>query len=134
MPNHVGSRSRVLIGVVAGIFLATASVAQDAPPPIREFDVPTFEKFGQQIFEQDSHAATASDLLQAHRVNGQRERLSLWVTEPTESGERVRWLREGTNGLEAAYDVVFEAGRAPPFAVPQNRQLGTEEIPQHDAR
>jgi hypothetical protein len=67
-------------------------------------------------------------------VNGQREGLTMWITERTENGELVRWIRRNGNGLEAAYDVMIENGRSPRFSLPQSRQLTAEEIAQHDAR
>jgi hypothetical protein len=41
--------------------------AQDAPPKIREFDIPTLERLGQDIYTQDQFAWKATDVAHAQR-------------------------------------------------------------------
>lgn len=112
--------------------LAYPCWAQDAPPPIRQFDLPTIQKLGHDMYVQDQAAWHATDALQAlHSVAElQKEKVHGWIVEA--DGRLVRFIRDGEGGPEAAYDINYASGK-PVVSVPQDRHLSDTEKAQHSA-
>ncbi|MGD0191723.1 MAG: hypothetical protein ABSD74_13365 [Rhizomicrobium sp.] len=129
-----------LIGRIAATLLCTVAIcaarAQDEPPPIRQFDIATTEKLGAAIFRQDQEASKATDLLFAkiHKADLDSEKIHGWIVEPAASGDVVRFVRDGANGPEGAYDVAFAGGDAAGPDVPKDRTLTSGELAQFNAR
>jgi hypothetical protein len=89
------------------MLLASAApvVAQDAPE-IRQFDIATIEKLGHDIYLQDQAVTHATDALVALHPAAElgQQKVRGWIVDDAPDGLRVRYVREGANGLEAAYD------------------------------
>jgi len=130
-------RTAALALATAGIFLPLtgAKPAQDTPPPIRTFDIPTMEKFGREIYAQDQLAWKATDLVIDKRTqNGaRRDGLKGWITESTNGKDVVRFMHIAKQGPEVLYDVTFAEG-GPIFSIPANRTLSSDELAQYSAR
>src|SRR5262245_55179298 len=103
-------RYRVAAIALAAAWLSIplhAEAAQQTPPPIREFDIPTIERLGREMYAQDQLAWVASDVLFA-RVNqgtAQREGVRGWITGTVDGKDIVRFIRRTSQGTEIAYDV-----------------------------
>ncbi|WP_395676869.1 hypothetical protein [Inquilinus sp.] len=72
------------------------------------------ETLGRQIYVLDGAVALASDLLRRQGVDLRASGVSGWVTEPVAAGILVRFVRRGSAGPEALYDVTVTATGAPP--------------------
>lgn len=127
------------MAICTAFFVATGSfpaLAQDGPPPIREFDVPTIEKLGVAIFSQDQDAWKATDLLLSKhsKADLEAEKVHGWIVDQNASGDVVRFVREGTAGPEAAYDIAFANGSPVDPVVPPDRKLSPVELAEFNAR
>ena len=87
---------------VATIFLSASTFAGE----IREFDVPTVERLGRELYERDEIAAKGTDLVLERYPKSKKEWLG-WVTEPTESGDRLYVVTDGESGLMQGYVAMF---------------------------
>jgi len=72
------------------------------------------ETLGRQIYVLDGAVALASDLLRRQGVDLRASGVGGWVTEPVADGILVRFVRRGSAGPEALYDVTVAATGAPP--------------------
>lgn len=108
--------------------------AQDAQPAIRPFNISTLEKLGLAMAEQAQEASNADEILTAERRNTEDDGIVGWIFEAAADHNRVRFLRERGQKLEAAYDVIFTKSSQPRFAVPPNRELTARETAQFRAR
>src|ERR1051326_5553310 len=115
---------------------ATPAWADDTLPPIRRFDIPTIEKLGRQMYEQDQEAWKATDILRAKHSDDELKAGNLhgWIVDPFLDRDVVRFIHDGANGPEAFYDVTFAKGAEPVLSEPQNRVLNSEELAQYSAR
>jgi len=128
-----------LFAAVAGgliVFMAQDGLADDAPSPIRQFDIATVEKLGQDMYAQDQEAWKASDVLTAQYSADQRkaEKLHGWIVDARGNFAVVRFVRDGANGPEIFCNVTFAQDFAPNCTEPQDRTLDPEELAQYDAR
>ena len=112
-----------------------AVLAQDAQPTIRPFDIPTLEKLGHDMYVQDQAAWHATDALEAQHPRAEliTEKVHGWIVEDQAGGQLVRFIRDGENGPEAAYDISNASG-APTVSVPSDRHLSDSEKAQYGAR
>lgn len=132
-PSSFAPRRRL---APAALLLALAvpawdAAAQQGPPPgqtIPPADAaapsnavpqggPAFRQamiLGRQIYAIDGATALASAALRRNGIDPQSGGIVGWVTEPTETGIVVRFIRRGGQGPEAAYDVTVDAGGAAP--------------------
>jgi len=126
---------KAVVATAVLVFTA-ASVAGDEPQPIRTFDLETIQALGQHMYHQDQEAWKATDILLAQHSPEKLStaKISGWIVDETAERDVVRFLREGANGLEAAYDVTFAHGAKPILNEPENRALTPEEAAQVDAR
>jgi hypothetical protein len=111
--------------------------APEAPPKIREFDIPTIERLGQEIYTQDQFAWKATDVARAQRGGERgmrRDGMKSWITESVDGKDVVRMIRVARGGPEALYDVTFAQGAEPIFSTPADRTLTPDEIAQYNAR
>jgi len=69
---------------------------------------------GRQIYAIDGAAALASAALRRNGIDPQAGGIVGWVTEPAANGILVRFVRRGSQGPEAAYDVTVDAGGSAP--------------------
>ncbi len=103
---------------------------------IREFDMPTIEKLGKAIYERDSYAARATDILLAkvgdvkalHEAN-----VRGWIVVEDKGHFRVRFIKQGPEGYLPAFDVDFSS---PEKGVAENAEgaLTEREVSQFRAR
>ena len=93
------------------------------------------EKLGHDIYVQDRAAWHASDALIARYPQSDlvKEKIRGWIVEDRPDGQLVRFVREGDNGIEAAYDIHY-AGGSSSISEPQDRHLTDEEKAQFGAR
>lgn len=131
------------MAVIAAIAVGTIlpSLVEGAPQPplpkIRDFDIPTIERLGREIYTQDQLAWKATDIALAQRGGlrvMQRDGAKGWITVSVEGRDVVRMIRPTRGGPEALYDVTFAQGAEPVFSTPENRTLNSEEVAQYSAR
>lgn len=115
--------------------LSGGAMAQEPAPEIRQFDIPTLEKLGHDIYAQDQAVWHATDaLLPLHpQADLVTEKVRGWIVEERSEGTLVRFIRQADDGPEAAYDVSM-AGVKPAVSVPQDRALNDSEKAQYAAR
>ena len=73
----------------------------------RHFDVPTLERLGREIHEQDRRAGIAAELV-ADNFDPDAEHLVGFITVGDVAHLRVRFVRETDHGHQAAIDAVFD--------------------------
>jgi hypothetical protein len=110
--------------------------ADDAPPSIRQFDIPTIEKIGREMYDQDQLAWKATDIALAHFTDeGLRaQKTHGWIVDTTPAGSVVRFVHDTPDGPAFFYDVTFPASGAPSASIPDSATLSSEEKAQYDAR
>ncbi len=135
MPEKVRGGFAVAVMAMA-LTMAPVSLADDGSQPIREFDIKTIEALGVHMYSQDQEAWHATDILLANHSPAElgAAHPKGWIVDEMADRDVVRFLHEGANGLEAAYDVTFVRGAAPALSVPGNRTLSPDEITQAHAR
>jgi hypothetical protein len=124
---------------VAAAMVSFGASADDAP--IRAFDIPTIERMGQAMYDQDQEAWKATDILTAQHSQAELQdgKARGWIVENFADHDLVRFIRDGANGPEAAYDVTFSKSGSKPggtgvLSEPQDRTLSAAELAQHLAR
>jgi len=101
---------------------------------IHKFEKATIESLGVAIFDQDTRAAVATDLLFAKKIDPRKEGLRGWIVEGDKEKMLVRFIREKESVLEAFYDVMFDARKKPVIAEPTDRKLSDHQHAQFKAR
>lgn len=118
------------------VFGATATYAADDAPPIRQFDIPTTERLGREMYEQDQFAWKATDIL--FRRHKKEELVAQkqhgWIVDSYPDHAVVRFIREADLGPMLSYDVTFTAGQALNYSEPQPVLLSSDELAQYNAR
>ncbi len=104
-------------------------------PAIRQFDIATLEKLGRELYRQDQLAWVATDVVlakigQATLAAGSP---AGWVVDVSGEKPLVRFLRQQGDGVEAAYDVRFEAQGEPVVETPADRHLTEKQLAQFHA-
>jgi len=122
-------------GFCLALLVSGSAAAQDASLDIRQFDIPTLEKLGHDIYVQDQAAWHATDALFAVHPQAElaSEKILGWIVEDRPEGALVRFIRQTDGGPEAAYDVSM-AGAKPAVSVPKDRTLSDSEKGQYAAR
>lgn len=130
------TRTFLSLVTLAWTVFAVAAHSEDAPPPIREFDIPTIERLGREMYEQDQLAWKATDILfTKHSKDELRaQKQHGWIVESFPDHEVVRFIRETDLGPMLAYDVTFTAGQALAYPEPQSALLSGDELAQYNAR
>ena len=127
-----------LIALAAACLSVTpnANAADQAPPPIREFDIQTIERLGREMYAQDQLAWVATDVLFAKisESDAQREGVRGWITDTIDGKDIVRFIRRTDQGAEVAYDVTFGPGVSPVLSIPVDRRMTQAEQAQDNAR
>lgn len=113
-----------------------AWAADEASKPIQDFDIPTIEKLGQQIYAQDQEAWKATDILLAHHSQQQLkdQKAHGWIVDSLPGRDVVRFVRDGAVGPELFYDVTFAGNTAPVALESKDRTLTPEELAQYNAQ
>jgi hypothetical protein len=99
-------------------------------PSIREFDLPTIERLGREIYRQDQLAWVATDVVLASvsqeslRANG----ACGWIVDTTGGEPLVRFLRKNAGGVEASYDVRFPIVGKPAMETPVDHRLSAYQL------
>jgi len=130
--------TRKILSLLALAWWSIAAVAhsEDAPPPIREFDIPTIERLGREMYEQDQLAWKATDILfTKHSKDELRaQKQHGWTVDSFPDHQVVRFIRDTDLGPMLAYDVTFTAGQALTYSEPQSALLSGDELAQYNAR
>jgi hypothetical protein len=130
-------RAFLVVLVAVSVIRTGTGFAKDAPPPpIREFDIPTIERLGREMHEQDQLAWRATDIL---FTKHSKEELLVqkqhgWIVDSFPDHQVVRFIRETDLGPMLAYDVNFTAGQALTYSEPQSAPLSGDELAQYNAR
>jgi hypothetical protein len=93
--------------------LVLFSVGPAAAGEIREFDLPTLEKLGNELSHRDEIAAKASDLVFAQHREFQKVLPQGWITDLHPHGDVVYFIVEIKTGLAPAYKVTFPPNGSP---------------------
>lgn len=95
-------------------------------PSIREFDVDTISRLGRELYQHDQLAWVATDVVmdKVGMKRLQEEGARGWVVDTSQKDQSlVRFVRAKGDGVEAAYDIVFVAGKKPKLVEPKRREL-----------
>jgi len=111
----------------AGVGAATSKAPARPTAPIKAYELPQLEAFGNAIYRQDIAAWLASDALAAKVSDLQAAGLKGWLVQDDGKTAKVRFLRDKGNGLEIGYDVVVDGKGAGPVTEPADRKLTDEE-------
>ena len=105
---------RSIAALACAMAMAFPCRAQEPPASvIRQFDIPTLEKLGRDIYDQDQAAWHATDALARLRSRAElaKEGVRGWIVVNQPQGPLVRFVRMGDSGPEAAYDIGDPLGR-----------------------
>lgn len=104
-----------------------------AAPLERHFDGASTARLGRAMYEQDRRAAIAADLVRDN-FDPDEERLVGFITTGAAPTLRVRFVRAGANGYEAAIDAVFDGLLLPALERAPSPTLSADEMAQITAR
>ena len=124
----------LLFAVLSLVAHVHAQTGSTPATPIRAFDVPTVERLGAAIYRHDVAAARATDALLLVVPDPGGAGVRGWVVNELSGGERVRFVRVGAAGPEAAYDVDVRPGAKPLVSTPTDRALTAPELAAFAAR
>ena len=119
--------------VMPAALLALLSLPTSGAPLARHFDTATTERLGREMYEQDRRAAIAADLVRDN-FDPNEERLVGFITSGTAAQLRVRFVRAGAAGYEAAIDAVFDELLLPALERAPSPELSAAEHAQITAR
>jgi hypothetical protein len=89
-------------------FLCGSLIAADtSPPAIRQFDVSTLERLGNEMFAQDIRAARATDLALAQNIQFPDSPSRGWIISNDGSKQIVRFFAELGGVLSSTVDITF---------------------------
>jgi hypothetical protein len=127
---------RILAALAAFSVVAMIAMAEDAPPLIRDFEPAVTEVVGVHMYRQDQFAWKATDILLAkHSAEELRAaKAHGWIVVEGENRNVVRFIRDGAEGPEAAYDVTFGLYGTTELTEPSDRTLPPEQLAQYRAR
>lgn len=108
------------LGLALGL---AAPIQATGEPAIRAFPLETIESLGRAIQRQDAAAWVASDALMAKVRNPASQHLLGWIVVSLGEAQRVRFLRDAGNGLEAGYDVDVAPNGKTSLSEPDDRRL-----------
>jgi hypothetical protein len=123
--------------LVLGVHGAGAQTpSDDNRPVIRQFDIPTVEKLGRAMYEQDQFAWKATDIAIAHLgEDGLKAQKTLgWLVETTATGTVVRFVHDTIEGPKFYFDVHFSPEGAAQTSIPTEASLDEQEMAQWRAR
>lgn len=132
-PLNRGAKMNRGMVAVAGLLAAMiSSVASAAPAamPVREFDIATMEKLGQQMYAQDELSKKAEAIVLAKYPKTNTDD---WVVDMYPDKTVVRFLRGGPANPELLYDVTFTGDAPGVLSEPSERKLSAEDRAQYDA-
>lgn len=124
-------RARLPAAALGIAGLLAASVA--AAPLERQFDQATTEQLGRAMYEQDRRASIAADLVRDN-FDPAEERLVGYITSGEAAQLRVRFIRDGERGYEAAIDAQFDGLLLPALQRVEDPELTLAEQTQITAR
>jgi hypothetical protein len=113
----------------------TGVSADDIQPSIREFDIPTIERLGREMYEQDQLAWKATDVLRAAQSDNELRALKMhgWIVDKNGVSDVVRFIHDGANGPEALCDVDFTDGKPSGCNKPSTIALSPDKLGQYKA-
>ena len=100
---------RIVPLILAILFFSASAFAAE----IREFDIWTLEKLGNQISRQDEIAAKASDVVLETQPAAKALKLRGWITELGKDKDKVNIITETASGPCLAYTVSFAGSEKP---------------------
>ncbi len=117
----------------SSLFLVLLCTTVVAASEIREFDIPTLEKLGNELSHRDEIAAKASDLVFEQHPAFRDVRPQGWITDLHTDGDIVYWIAETKDGLAPAYKVTF-SDKAPTVENIHNAKLPAKIALRYKAR
>lgn len=113
--------------LLAAALALVTTVAGAAEPQIRSFPDETVVQLGHAIYRQDRAAWVATDALAAAVPDFALRGVVGWIVVDAGDGQKVRFIRQGAEGPEAAYDVDVDASFAARVSEPVDRHLSPPE-------
>jgi hypothetical protein len=111
------------------------SVAAAFAAEIREFDLPTLEKLGNELSHRDEIAAKASDVVWAQHPEFKKVALQGWITDLHHDGDNVYFIAETKRDeLEEAYKVSFQREGSPQVRDIHGQPIPPEIVTRYKAR
>jgi hypothetical protein len=98
------------VRLISALFLFCGSACAGE---IREFNVATLERLGNELYHRDQIAARASDLVLQTQPIARSLKMRGWVTELSKDGDVVYWIAETPSGPSLAYTVTFHGSAKP---------------------
>lgn len=119
------------LGFVGSLTSPGAVVAQEVPAPtpvpIEEWSQAKVIAMGREIFIQDTAAWVATDALTGGLTPDQVATVRGWIVNGEGPNRTVRFLIQGTEGLQAGWDVEVVDGQAGPLQPAENPDLSDTE-------
>jgi hypothetical protein len=110
--------------------------AQQKEPPIRDFDIKTIEMLGRQIFEQDTYAARATDILLGFLGDPDelsKQQIGGWIVVARDRHTFVRFAKNDGDSPRPAYDIMFESPKHGVLMVSKEEAFTESELAQFKA-
>jgi hypothetical protein len=120
------------IVILISLFIPFNTLAQEQP--LRAFDIDTIEQLGKAIFEQDTYAAKATDLLFAQQLDLQHIPIRGWIVEKQQGNIRVIFIQEEAGTYEGIFEIVFQNPDKGEFKKVEQPTLTESQLAQFKAR
>jgi len=103
---------------------------------IRQFELPTIERLGHDIYEQDQFAWKATDVLRSQKTDDElrADKYHGWIVSSISNHPTVRFVHVGASGPEVLCDVAFVSETPSSCEAPTDRTLTADEVAQYAAR
>lgn len=108
-------------------------VVRAAEAPLRAYDVPTTERLGRALYEQERRVSIASEMVHDN-FDVEAEHIVGYVTTGGPTHLTVRYLRPAGNTYAVVVDAVFEDLLLPALVQPKDPTLAAAELAQANAR
>jgi hypothetical protein len=127
---------RSATSIVPAILLASIACTTNAEEiaSIRNFDIPTIERLGRDIYEQDLAAARASDILFAQHLNQKDFAVRGWVVSKNDGRFVVTFVSEVFSQPRGAFEVRPDETREKRFRILNQAELPADLVTQFRAR
>lgn len=110
MKTHVRA---LLIGLLTSLTSGNVLLAEDKSAEVRNLDLKTIEKLGNELYKRDTLAATATDLLFEKHPEAKEMKFGGWLTEIGAGVSRVYLFKRADDGVKQGYVAVFSDGKEP---------------------
>ena len=120
-----------LVSLITAILLSSSAVFSSE---IREFDVPTLERLGNELYRRDAIAARASDVVLQTQPVARSLKMRGWITDLRKDGDIVYMVAETASGPSLAYTVTFHRSTEPEVEDRRGQPLRPNIVVRYKAR